>query len=161
AFVAKLNAAGSAFVFATYIGGSSTDLASALDLDATGGVFVTGATDSADFPVVAAFRATKPGLRAGFLAHLDASRANLLSSTYLGGTGNEQATGLAVDPQGNAYVAGNTSSTTFPTKSPFQAALAGFFNGCVAKYTASGALVYSTYFGPNVTSITGIAVNAA
>jgi hypothetical protein len=154
AFVAKLNAAGTALVYSTYLGGSETDGGSGITLDSTGNAYVTGTTNSSDFPTKNPFQAAFNGFNDAFVAKLNAAGSALAYSTYLGGSGDDQSSSIAVDSTGNAYVTGSTGSPDFPTQDPLQPALGG--GDCelpcpdafVTKLNAAGsALVYSTYLG--------------
>jgi hypothetical protein len=157
AFVTKLNAAGSALVYSTYLGGSSYDFGTSIAVDSSGDAYVTGETWSTDFPTVNPFQATCSSCSIGysnvFVAELNAAGSALVYSTYLGGSGGDYASGIAVDSSGNAYVTGHTSSTNFPTANPLQAinratAAAGKPTAFIAKLNSAGsALVYSTYLG--------------
>ena len=150
AFVTKLNAAGSMLLYSTYLGGSDLEFSFDIAVDGGGNAYVTGRTRSTDFPVTAgAFQTSKAGGGTDVLVtKLNASGSELVYSTYLGGTRGETAFGIAVDTAGNAYVAGVTTSTDFPTANPFQATNAGGGDGFVTKLNANGsALVYSTYLG--------------
>jgi hypothetical protein len=150
AFVAMLNAAGSALVYSTYLGGSNYDSGAGIAVDSSGSTYVTGGTQSTDFPVVNPLQATLNGANNAFVAKLNPGGSALVYSTYLGGSGNpgNSASGIAVDSSGNAYVTGYTYSTDFPTVNPLQANYAGGSDAFVAKLNAAGsALVYSTYLG--------------
>ena len=116
AFVSKVDAKGN-FVYSTYLGGSGTDAATAIAVDAQGNAYVAGTTSSADFPVTAgAFQ--KSAVFAGsqrshaFVEKLNPSGSGLLYSTFLAGNGSDGAQGIAVDAAGNVYVTGNTTSST-------------------------------------------------
>jgi hypothetical protein len=159
-FVAKFNAAGTQLVYADYIGGNNADAASALVLDSRNDVYVTGSTQSSNFPVINAFQSTQPGPNSGFLTQVSADGSTLLYSTYLGGNTLDQPTGIAIDSANEVYVAGYTMSTNFPVENAYQpAALAngnGTFGtyGFLTKFSAGGAsLVYSTYFAGNLNGI--------
>ncbi|HEY3132793.1 MAG TPA: SBBP repeat-containing protein [Acidobacteriota bacterium] len=149
AFVAKLNASGDALVYSTYLGGTRRDAATAVAIDSAGDAYVTGFTDSKDFPVTGALQEASGGGSDVFITKLSSAGAVLLFSTYLGGNGNDVALGIALDSVGNAYVAGSTDSTNFPTTSaPLQSANAGFKDVFVAKIRSiGGLLLYSTYLG--------------
>jgi len=148
AFVAKLDAAGSSLVYATYLGGAGSDQVLGIATDSSGSVYVTGLTYSSNFPTVNPVQPAIGGSSDVFVAKLDAAGSALTYSTYLGGSATEQGTGIAVDSAGNAYVTGWTLSTNFPTASPIQATTGGGYDAFVTKLDATGAsLVYSTYLG--------------
>jgi hypothetical protein len=118
--------------------------------DLEGNVYVTGATGSTDFPTQGAFQPGYAGAWDGFVAKLDPTGSVLVYSTYLGGSDTENLEGIAVDAAGRAYVTGNTGSTDFPTRLPFQPTLQGSQDAFLSKLSADGsALVYSTYLGGN------------
>ena len=135
--------------YATFIGGSNVEQGTAIAVDAAGNAYVTGYTQSNDFPIVNAYDRTiaKRYDVDVFVSKLDASGTALVWSTFLGGsTGTDRAVGIAVDSSGNVYVTGQTSGTDFPTSANAwqQATAAG--GGFVAKLSAAGnALVYSTF----------------
>jgi hypothetical protein len=166
-FVAKLNAAGSALLYSTYLGGSDWDEGSAIAVDSAGNAYVTGSTVSGNFPTASPpLEAAFSVYRAyhAFVAKLNASGSALLYSTYLGGNVADYGNGIAVDSAGNAYVVGETASTNFPTASPLQPAYGGGnYDAFVAKVNAAGsALVYSTYLGGSGQEAgRGIAVDSA
>jgi len=148
AFVTKFNPAGSALVYSTYLGGSGDDDGGGIAVDSSGNAYVTGNTNSANFPTASPFQAAPGGGFDAFVSKLNPTGSALVYSTYLGGNGGDFGSGIAVDSSGNAYVAGATASTNFPTASPFQAALGGGFDAFVTKLNAAGsALVFSTYLG--------------
>ena len=156
AFVSKLNAAGSAFVYSTYIGGSDNAGATGgngIAVDASGNAYVAGETYSSNFPTTpGAFQTTPFQFGAGhaFVSKLNAAGSALVYSTYLSGNFVDSASGIAVDASGNAYIAGMTGSSNFPTTpGAFQTTLLGpYGNAFVTKLSATGSeLVYSTYLG--------------
>jgi len=164
AFVSKLNAAGSALVYSTYLGGSGSELGVGIAVDAAGSAYVTGQTTSTDFPTANPLQAASGGGTDAFVSKLDAAGCALLYSTYLGGSGGDGGAGIAVDAAGSAYVSGSTSSTNFPTANPLQAASGGgLTDAFVSKLNAAGsALLYSTYLGGSSRDAgRGIAVDAA
>ena len=116
-FVTKLNPAGSALAYSTFIGGSSSDQGHAIDLDAGGGAYVTGLVTSPGFPTTS--DAFDPGYDGGdmdaFVSRLSPSGAALAYSTFLGADAREIGRGIAADDAGNAYVTGETFSVGFPT----------------------------------------------
>lgn len=148
AFVLKINPAGTAFVYSTYLGGSAADRARGVAVDGTGNAYVAGFTTSVNFPTANALQPANAGGSDAFVAKLDPAGSALVYSTYLGGSGSDAANGIATDSAGRAHVAGDTSSANFPTAAPIQAAHGGGGDAFVTKLTAAGtALVYSTYFG--------------
>jgi hypothetical protein len=153
AFVTKFNAAGSALIYSTYLGGSGIDVGNAIAVDSSGDAYVTGSTTSSNFPTVAPFQASNGGGSSfgdAFVAKLNASGSALVYSTYLGGSGEDQGRGIAADSSGNAYVAGATASTNFPTSNAIQAANGGSNDAFMTKLSANGSsLLYSTYLGGN------------
>jgi hypothetical protein len=100
-FISKLNPSGSAFVYSTYLGGTGSDDCLSLAVDAAGNAYLTGTTSSADFPVVDAFQTTKSSLASdAYVAKLGPTGANLIYSSYLGGTDSDQGNSIAVDALG-------------------------------------------------------------
>ena len=154
-FVAKLSPSGSSLVFSTYLGGSGKDQINALALGRDGNVYVTGYTNSANFPATPNVLSTqcdggKNPACAGdaFVTRFDASGQKLVYSTYVGGNAYDSGIGIVVDEQANAYVAGQTSSPDFPVHNAYQRTLKGFSNAFVFKLNASGSqAVWSTYLG--------------
>jgi|SRR5579871_885719 len=147
AFVAKVGPGGNNLIYCTYLGGRSDDRAFGIAVDSGGNAYVTGWTGSGAFPVVSPVQSTLGGGKDAFVAKLNAAGNTLIYSTYLGGAGNDSGNGIAVDASGNAYVAGYTYSSNFPTMSAFQNSNRGVENAFVAKLSTSGGLVYSTYLG--------------
>jgi uncharacterized repeat protein (TIGR01451 family) len=159
-FVAKLNPAGTAILYLTYLGGSGSEQATAIAVDASGSAYVVGTTDSRDFPVTPGAAQTQFGgagiLGDAFITKLDPTGSHLLYSTYLGGSGDEAAAAVAIDATGDVFVAGSTRSANFPvTPGAFQTKYSGGGNvsgsggdGFVAELDPSGStLLYSTYIG--------------
>jgi hypothetical protein len=140
AFVAKLNPAGSALVYATYLGGSGADSAQSVAVDRSGSVYVTGYTRSTDFPLANAFQAQPGGV---FVTKLNSAGSAMAYSTYLGGAG-DAGMAVAVDALGNACVAGSTRSSAFPARNAWQKGLNGPSDAFIAKLADSGiACAYS------------------
>ncbi len=146
--------------YGSYLGGSGTESANlnSIAVDGAGNAYVAGFTTSTNFPTTGqALQPSPGGGRDAFVAKIDPTGTARLYATYLGGSKDEDpATGgqdlantaIAVDSGGNAFVAGSTSSTDFPTKNPFQASNAGGVDAFVAELNGSGsALVYSSYLG--------------
>ena len=136
AFVAKLGPTGESLVYATYFGGGGDDLGQAIAVDAAGNAFVTGGTDSADFPLSpdAVDTSYNGGTRDAFLAGLSATGSSLLYSTFFGGTDWDQGEAVAVRIGGSVYVAGGTNSTDFPyTTGALSADFSGVEDGFVVR----------------------------
>ncbi len=155
AFVTKLNptASGSAsLVYSTFLGGAtSSDFGKAIAVDSKGYAYVTGYTNSTDFPTKNAFSSKRTGpFSDAFVTKLNPAASgstSLVYSTYLGGSHQEYGNGIAVDSKGNAYVTGQTQSTDFPTKNLYKAS-GGHIDPFVTKVNATGnTLLYSTYLG--------------
>jgi hypothetical protein len=147
-FVAKLGALGSSLSYSTYLGGSATDSGTGIRVNSSGEAFVTGSTNSLNFPIVSAVQPLRGNVFDAFVTRLGAAGSSLVYSTYLGGNGTDRATAIALDPSSNAYVTGDTSSTNFPTAAPYQAALGGGTDAFLSKLSSTGAsFVYSTYLG--------------
>ncbi|MGO9132303.1 MAG: SBBP repeat-containing protein [Bryobacteraceae bacterium] len=177
----KLTPVGNSLVYSTYLGGSGDannmqghgeDSANGIAVDAAGAAYVTGFTQSTDFPTQSAYQPTfEGGAYDAFVTKLTPAGSGLAYSTYLGGNetenaggGHDQRSAIAVDAAGSAYVAGYTSSTNFPTQSAFQATFqGGAYDVYVTKLTPAGnALVYSTYLGGgDQDQAFGIAVDGA
>jgi hypothetical protein len=147
-FITKMNATGSSLAYSTYVGGRGADVGKGIAVDSSGNAYVTGYTESTDFPTVNAIQSSLAGSANAFITKINATGSALVHSTYLGGGGSDIGYGIAVDSSGNAYVTGTTNSTNFPTANAIQSSLAGPTNAFIAKINASGAtLVYSTYLG--------------
>ena len=149
AFVLKLNAQGSALVYSTYLGGSNYDVGTAITVDSTGNAYVVGDAQSVNFPVSGAVQAAIAGQTDVFLTKFSPAGA-LVFSTFLGGSANDHAGGVAVDSSGNVYIAGGTYSTNFPRVGAIQSTLGGNQDVFVSKISASGSqILYSTFLGGN------------
>jgi len=148
AFVTKISKDGSTLVYSTYVGGNGEDSGNAIAVDASGDAFVAGGTGSSTFPVTSSvYQTTLKGSLDAFVFELNPTGTALTYSTYLGGSKQDFASGIAVY-DGNAYVVGQTQSSDFPTENPLQSNLVGASNGFVTVLNSSGnALVYSTYLG--------------
>jgi hypothetical protein len=118
AFVTKLNPVGSGLVYSTFLGGAITDEGSAIAVDRRGNVYLSGTTDSANFPTTpGAFDTSFNGFVDAFVAKLNPAGSGLVYSTFLGGTTSDLGRGVAVDTRGNAYLAGLTTRRTSPPPS--------------------------------------------
>ena len=155
AFVTKLNPSGSALVYSTYLGGSKRDFSGGIAVDSSGSAYITGGTDSTDFPTANPFQEYNGS--DAFVTKLNPSGSALVYSTYLGGGSpwshpNDYGSGIAVDSSGSAYITGWTRSDDFPTVNPIQDTCRGCgldsYSAFVTKLNPSGStLVYSTYLG--------------
>ena len=161
AFVSKINSAGSALTYSTYLGGSFNDFAEGIAVDRRGNAYITGYTISDDFPTQNPIQALKKGSFDAFVAKINSAGSALDYSTFLGGSGDCFAHGIAVDSRGNAFVTGDTSSADFPAKRPLQASNSGSYDIFVAMINAAGsALSFSTYLGGvNYDYAKGIAID--
>jgi YVTN family beta-propeller protein len=157
AFVAELSPTGSALYYSTYLGGSGYDEGDGIAVDSQGNAYVTGRTNSTDFPGMSAssIQAANAGLYEAFLTKINASGTAIVYSTYLGGSNYDYGYGVAVDSGGDAYVTGFTSSTAFTgvtssSLQPTNGAPTGSGTVYVAKVNPAGtALAYSTFLGGN------------
>jgi Beta-propeller repeat len=149
AFVTKLDASGTALIYSTYFGGNSQDIGTGIALDVRDNVYMTGSTISTNFPTMNPLQPSLGLGNAAFVAKLDRSGSALHYSTYLGGSGADEGTGIAVDARGNAYVTGRTNATDFPTLNPVQPTpVPPSFNAFLSKLKADGSgFVYSTLLG--------------
>lgn len=169
-FVSKFDTAG-ALIFSTYLGGNGFEaFDGGIAVDATGNIYLTGATRSTNFPTKNAFQPQIAPPQSGsqfsdaFITKIAASGADLVFSTYFGGDFTETAGEIAIDNAGIVYVTGSTLSPNFPTRNPIQAARAGGSSDLyIAKFNTLGALMYSTYFGGSgsVEESKGIAVDVS
>lgn len=150
-FVSKLNAAGNALVYSTYIGGNGQDNGSDIAVDADGNAYITGYTGSTNFPMASPMQSRLTGLYNAFVAKLNPSGSQLVYSTYFGGSVGEFGSAIAIDSDGNAYVGGVTSSPDFPKVNSVQAFYGGnLADAFVAKFNATGSqTIYSTLLGGN------------
>jgi hypothetical protein len=138
AFVAKLSSVGQ-LVYSTYLGGTSSDETNTIAVNGAGSAYVGGSTYSTDFPLASPFQATMNPGGSGFVARLAPDGSSLIFSTYFGGS----VSALAVDGSGAAYLTG-APVANLPLQDAFQTTPGRSF---VAKLSATGTLVYSTYFG--------------
>jgi hypothetical protein len=168
AFVTKLSSDGEDLIYSTYLGGNAGDEGRGIALEKIpddliygcelahdyhfrGNAYVTGFTESTDFPTEDAFQDENDGSSDVFVAKLSSDGEELVYSTYLGGSDADEGRAIFVDSNGNAYVTGLTESTDFPTEEAFQdenAGVDGSTDAFVAKLSRDGEeLVYSTYLG--------------
>jgi hypothetical protein len=165
AFVFKLNAAGSGLVYSTFLGGFDLDDGLAIAVDGSGNAYVAGETGSLNFPTTAgAFDTTRNANFDTFVTKLNATGSALVYSTYLGGSGVEFPSHVAVDAARNIYITGSTSSADFPTTpGAFDTTANGGFDVFVTKLNSTGsALIFSTYLGGSgFDSGGGLAIDSA
>jgi hypothetical protein len=164
AFVVKLDPTGSSLLYSTYLGGSADadDIGHGIAVDNESTVYVGGFSCSDDFPTKNAFQNSKNGDCDSFATRLDTTKsgdASLVYSTYLGGDGIDEATGIAIDNTGSAFLSGHTNSSDFPTKNAFQDSYGGdsgdisgwggdyFVTELDTTRSGSASLLYSTYLG--------------
>jgi hypothetical protein len=167
-FVSRLNPAGNAFLYSTYIGGSGNDYAAAVALDQQGAAYLTGSTTSPDFPTLSTIQSMLGGNQNAFVLKLSSAGNQIVYSTYLGGSGGtvafpETGSGIAVDAAGDAYVTGTTVSRNFPLfNALFSTSVGVGIHAFVAELNPAGsALLYSTYLGgSSVDEGTAIAVDS-
>ncbi|MDI6794927.1 MAG: SBBP repeat-containing protein, partial [bacterium] len=126
AFVTKINAAGSALSYSTYLGGSSSEGGSGIAVDSSGAAYITGSTRSSDFPTQSPIYGAKSGWQDAFVTKINAAGSALAYSTYLGGSSSNYGKAIAVDSSGAAYITGQTSSSDFPTLNAIDGSLSGW-----------------------------------
>ncbi|MBI4479302.1 MAG: SBBP repeat-containing protein [Acidobacteria bacterium] len=153
-FVTKINAAGTALVYSTFLGGPNGDWLSVVAVDASGNAWVAGQTASSNFPTLNPIQSARSGGSSDTTLSELSPTGSLLYSTFYGGSGDDNPTGLAVDASG-VYVAGFTSSQNFPTQNAVQSTFGGATSSCgsygdgyIFKLNLSGSSrIYSTYVG--------------
>ena len=150
AYFIKLNPAGSSLLYATLLGGGTTDRGSSVRVDGAGNVYIVGFTSSSDFPTQNAFQNSLGGSFDAFVARIDPSQSggsSLIFCSYLGGVADDKGYGLALDSANNIYVAGQTSSADFPVLNAAQPTRAGNFDAFISKLSSAGVKAYATYLG--------------
>lgn len=158
-FVVKIDPTGSTLLYSTYIGGTNFDEVIKPAVDNLGNCYVTGGTNSPDFPTVNPLQSNLNGAADpfnptadAFVLKISADGSFFLYSTFLGGSGSEQARSITIDSLYNIYVTGTTTSFDFPISRAAQPTFEGHWQGFLSKINSSGsAFVYSTYQsgGPN------------
>lgn len=161
AFVCKISSDGSTLVYSSYLGGTNQEdrinagTPGSIAVDSTGAAYVSGDTQSTDFPVLNAYQPNLVGTSDMFITKISPSGSSIVYSTYLGGERTEAVFGMTVDSSGKVYVVGDTQSFEYPTANPAQAACVpspdgSCYDAAVSVLSADGsALVYSTYLGGN------------
>ncbi len=140
AFIAKLNGAGSALSYSTYLGGGAADQGLGIAVDGFGNAYVAGQTFSSDFPTPGGFATSLSGLSDSFVTRINTNvtgTSSLVYSTLLGGAGNESAAGIALDGAGNTHVTGQTFSSDFPAPGGFDTSLGGPSDAFVVKISVN------------------------
>jgi hypothetical protein len=173
-FVALLNASGSTFLSATYLGGTGGDNSAGVVTNAQGDVYITGSTSSSDFPTtLGAFQTTKlGGGQAAFVSEMDPALSKLIYSSYVGPTqsdyGSANATGIALDAQGNSYVAGYTNAPSFPLVNALLGTLPqSIYGNSNAAFISvldptESALTFSTFLSGSVAALgAGVALDSS
>ncbi len=154
-FVSVLNPSGSELVYSTYLGGYGGDIVTAVAVDESGAAWITGTTSSTNFPVVNPLPGQRHRAKGqdAFVSKIAPGGGSLLFSTYFGGNQTDVGQGIACDSEGSAYVVGYTSSPNIPITNAFQTLVnnktnvTGALDAFVAKFSAQGALLYSTFLG--------------
>ncbi|TAL70121.1 MAG: T9SS type A sorting domain-containing protein [Bacteroidetes bacterium] len=151
--VSKLDPIGSSPIYSTFIGGTNSDLVESIAIDATGAAYITGFTNSNNYPTTSgAFDQSFNGNYDVFVTKLNASGSSLIYSTFIGGSSRDDAYCITVDGTGAAYVTGLTSSNNYPTTTGAydESSNGGNSDIFVTKLNANGSsLNYSTYIGGN------------
>ncbi|MEZ5352150.1 MAG: SBBP repeat-containing protein [Bryobacteraceae bacterium] len=132
--------------YSSFVGGSRIDSAMAVAADSAGNAYVAGWADSTDLPLVSPAASFRGSVDA-FVCKINPSGTGVLYATYLGGSGDDRAQAIEVDAGGNAWVAGYTASSNYPTASPLQSSRGGGRDAFVTKLSSAGALLMSTYWG--------------
>jgi len=161
-FVTKFNSAGTALLYSTFLGGTSYDYGRGIAIDSSGCAYVTGYTQSTDFPTtVGAWDSTYNNIEV-FVTKFNAAGTALLYSTFLGGTSSDYGYGIAVDSSGCAYVTGYTSSSNFPTTVGAWDTIYNNTDVFVTKFDLTTSLSYSTFLGGSSSEYCyGIAVDSS
>ena len=164
-FVTKFDPQGKTLIYSTYLGGTDgAEYCNAIAVDKNGCAYVTGYTYATDFPTRNPYQADHPGNQCIFVTKFNAQGNDLVYSTYLGVGGNNSAWGIAVDQDGNAYIAGQSEGDFPTTPGAFQPDYGGGdWDAVVAKFNAAGSdLMYATFLGGEEIDRGGaIAVDAA
>jgi hypothetical protein len=147
-FIARLSTSDGAILYSSFFGASGADEFHDLAVGPSGDIYLTGVTDSTDFPTVNPLQASLAGLRDAFVVRLSADARTILYSTYLGGWNYDPGQAIGLDSAGNIYVAGYTQSNDFPTLNAVQSVWGGDYDVWAARISADGShLDYSTYLG--------------
>ncbi len=134
-------------VYSTYLGGNFDDIGNDIVLDNLNNIYITGFTQSTNFPVANSYNSTKSGNRDVFIIKLSADGSSLLFSTFIGGYEFDIGNSIELDSSGNIFVTGATKSSDFPTLNAFDSTHGGFADAFLLKLTVNGSLEYSTFIG--------------
>jgi uncharacterized repeat protein (TIGR01451 family) len=149
--VFKLNAAGNALLYCGFLGGEENDSTEGVAVDAASVAYVTGGTKSNAFPVtVNAYQGQRAGDTDAYLTKINSAGTGLLYSSYIGGSGTDRGSGVVIDGNGIAYIAGYGGSPDFPTQDPFQAGYGGGFDAFIAKFDTNASGLNSLLFSTNL-----------
>jgi len=159
-FVTKLNASGTGLIFSTYLGGNSDDKLRSIVLDFDDNVYVTGETDSSNYPILNQYQGDQLGTDV-ILTKLSSSGSTLEFSTYVGGDAADVAYGITLDSQNNPYVVGYTESTDFPVIRSFDDDLDGTRDAFLIGLNATGSsLRFGSYLGgTGIDEARGVAIS--
>jgi hypothetical protein len=148
-FLTKISPTGASLIYSTYLGGNSWETGMGIAVDDENAVYLTGYTDSKDFPTKNPFQKDRVWFTDAFIAKIKNDGSDLIYSTYLGGSGFDRGYGIAIDKAGAAYVTGETESYDFPTKNPIYKYKGGYWGDVfITKINNDGSdLIYSTYLG--------------
>jgi hypothetical protein len=166
AFVTAFNSAGTGLVYSTFLGGSGADGGLGIAVDSSGDAYVTGITQSADFPTQSPWQKALGGstqnlTQNAFVTELNPTGSALTYSTYLGGNTSDGGSSIAVDANKNAYVTGQAESPNFPLSQPTQGTLGGGNDAFVSLFNSSGSLFFSTYLGGSQNENTAVSGSTA
>ncbi len=149
--------------YSTLIGANNSTQVQGVAVDPTGNVYITGTTFATNYPTVAAFQSTNKGTTNVFITKLNPAGGKILYSTYLGGSGFDNAAAIAVDGSGSAYVTGTVGASDFPTTpGAFMTTCPSLCNTpFVTKFLSDGSLAFSTFMGGSNSPAHAIAVDSA
>ena len=147
-FLLKINSTGNGLDYVSYYGGSEDDLPITCSVDDEGNVILIGLTESDDLPGISGYDTSHNGAWDCFVAKLNSTLTGIEYSTYIGGSGLDEAGYAVVDSSGSVYVTGHTSSSNFPTVDAYDDEIGGVFDCFVFSLNPDGSsLSYSTYLG--------------
>jgi hypothetical protein len=162
-YLLKLNSSGNGMVYCTYIGGSESDYAHSVAVDAFGNAYVAGITDSNDIPGLNGYDESHNGQMDSFVVKVNATGTGVIYSTYVGGSGIDELASIAIDDSGCVYATGYTSSSDLPTVNAYDDSMSGFLDGFVFKLSQDGqSLLYSSFIGGSGSDYgVGIAIDSS